>query len=128
MGLQVTPYASAVGRPDPLPLHAGIGPAKAYHKAHGNITKEQKHRSVKESLRTHIERGSLPADTELASGEEETGGEDTSEEAGDEGTNDEGTDEEENESEEEGEAVRQARPLLPPEEVSDSVISDSEVP
>ena len=79
-GKQVTPYASAVGRPDPLPLRAGNGPTKAYHKAHGNKTQEEKGRAIMESMKTHIERGDLPADAELVnssdSEEEDTDSED----------------------------------------------------
>ena len=70
-GKQVTPYARAVGRPDPLPLQAGLGPTRAYHRAHGNKTQEQRDRAIRESLKTHIERGDLPADAELVSSSEE---------------------------------------------------------
>ena len=70
-GKQVTPYARAIGRPDPLPLRAGLGPTKAYHKAHGNKTQEQRDRAIRESLKTHIERGDLPPDAELVSSSEE---------------------------------------------------------
>ena len=44
-----------------MPLNAGAGPTKAYHKAHGNITKEQKANAIRESIRAHIARGTLPA-------------------------------------------------------------------
>jgi hypothetical protein len=55
-GNQVTPIALTSGRPDPLPLYAGRGPTRAYHKAHGNITPEEKARAERESLRYHAKR------------------------------------------------------------------------
>ena len=120
----MTPFASATGRPDPLPLNAGIGPMKAYHKAHGNITKEQKRHAVNESIRTHIERGNLPPDTELVSGSEE---EETSEEEGsdDARDNDEDGDDEQSDAEDMRPSTSNFRVVV---EASDSAISDSEVP
>ena len=102
-----------MGRPDPLPLRAGTGPTKAYHKAHGNITQEQKRRAINESIRTHIERGELPSDAELVSSSEE----------------DEDETEEEPEEEPGKESARelQSRPMLRRrfESDSSSAISDS---
>ena len=39
--------------PDPLPMNAGKAPTRAYHRAHGNITPEQKARAEKASRRFH---------------------------------------------------------------------------
>ena len=52
-GRQVTPLAKTSGVPDPLPLHAGKGPTRAYHRAHGNMTPEAKAKAEKASLRFH---------------------------------------------------------------------------
>ena len=58
-GRQVTPLVRTSGPPDPLPLNAGRGPTKAYHKAHGNITPGQKARAVAASLQAHIRAGTF---------------------------------------------------------------------
>lgn len=55
-GRSITPITLTTGRPDPLPLHAGRGPTRAYHKAHGNITPAQKAQAERESLRYHARR------------------------------------------------------------------------
>ncbi len=49
----MTPLARAFGTPDPLPLNAGRGPRRAYHKAHGNITPEQKAKAEAASIEFH---------------------------------------------------------------------------
>ena len=52
-GRQVTPFILTRGPPDPLPPNAGASPTRAYHKAHGNRTAEQKQRAILASLRAH---------------------------------------------------------------------------
>jgi hypothetical protein len=52
-GNQITPTIKIHGTPDPLPLNAGKSPTKAYHRAHRNITHEQKARAEAASLRFH---------------------------------------------------------------------------
>lgn len=60
-GRQVTPLILEYGTPDPLPLNAGASPTRAYHRAHGNSTLEQKARAVEQSLRFHRQTASATA-------------------------------------------------------------------
>jgi hypothetical protein len=56
-GKQITPLARTRGTPDLLPLGAGPSPTREYHRAHGNVTEEQKRQAVERSTLAHANAG-----------------------------------------------------------------------